>query len=297
MFGATPAASLTRTTVEAWVRSERATRAPRRAEQALALLRRIYKHAIERGDADTNPADRVKASRRADAAPRHKTLTPDETTALIGACRTPRDRVLVLLLLDAGVRAGEARGLRWPCVLFAEHRLLIERAVWSGRGATRHVKAPKSNRARRVALTPRLMVALADLYAVGVIEKGGDASGWVLPGRGGQPLARKSAWQALARMADRAGIEDIDGKVLTGTHRLRHTSASAALRAGVAITTVAGQLGHASPRTTAQVYAHVIDDAQLDDYAQAIDGPATVQDGDKRLRDRLRGTAVAPDSA
>jgi integrase len=51
--------------------------------------------------------------------------------------------------------------------------------------------------------------------------------------------------------------------LLTGTHRLRHTSACDAPRAGVAITTVAWQLGNSSPRTTAQIYAHVIEDAQL----------------------------------
>jgi integrase len=109
------------------------------------------------------------------------------------------------------------------------------------------------------------------LYAEQVVQFGGDASGWILPGRGGQSLARTSGHQALHRIAERGGIKDAQGKTLTGTHRARRTSASLALRAGVPLPTVSGQLGHASTRITAQAYAHVLDDLQLDAYAAALD--------------------------
>lgn len=42
----------------------------------------------------------------------------------------------------------------------------------------------------------------------------------------------------------------------------RHTNATLAIANGVAVTTVVGQLGHASPTTTMKVYAHSIQAAQ-----------------------------------
>ena len=42
------------------------------------------------------------------------------------------------------------------------------------------------------------------------------------------------------------------------THTLRHTYASLALKGGVPVTTVSANLGHSSPSTTMNVYAHHI---------------------------------------
>jgi integrase len=40
------------------------------------------------------------------------TLTSEQVEAVLGACRRPRERFLVVLLLDTGLRIGEALGLR-----------------------------------------------------------------------------------------------------------------------------------------------------------------------------------------
>lgn len=45
-------------------------------------------------------------------------------------------------------------------------------------------------------------------------------------------------------------------------HSLRHTNATLYIANGVAVTTVAGQLGHSTPSTTANIYAHSIQSAQ-----------------------------------
>lgn len=42
-------------------------------------------------------------------------------------------------------------------------------------------------------------------------------------------------------------------------HAFRHTAATLMLSSGIDITTVAGELGHSKPTTTANVYSHVID--------------------------------------
>lgn len=258
-FGDTIAATIAKTDVAAWMASGRAMKAPRRADQALALLRRILGHAV-----DTTPpglaqnvALGVKPPKAAEV--KRATLTPAEADRLVDACKTPRDRVLVLLGLDAGLRMGEIRGLRWSDIDVDAKLLRIRTAIWSGKGRVRHEKSPKSGKSRPVALSPRLEAALLDLRKA-------EADGWVLPGRGDQPLARKSGYQALSRIAERAKLEGVDGKTLTGTHRLRRASATHALLRGVPLPIVSMQLGHADPKITAQAYSKVLDELALKDY-------------------------------
>jgi len=43
------------------------------------------------------------------------------------------------------------------------------------------------------------------------------------------------------------------------------------LAAGIPLIVVSQQLGHASPHVTAQVYAHLLADSQLDDAARVFD--------------------------
>jgi len=45
------------------------------------------------------------------------------------------------------------------------------------------------------------------------------------------------------------------------------------LAAGVPLIVVSRQLGHANPNITAIVYAHLLDDAQLDTAAAVFDAP------------------------
>jgi hypothetical protein len=78
--------------------------------------------------------------------------------------------------------------------------------------------------------------------------------------------------QALARVVHRAGLVDADGVPLVTPHGLRHTAASLMLAASVPLIVVSRQLGHANPNVTAQVYAHLLCDAQLDEAAAAFSG-------------------------
>lgn len=51
-------------------------------------------------------------------------------------------------------------------------------------------------------------------------------------------------------------------KPLTTECSLRHTNATLSILNGVAVTTVAGQLGHANVSTTTKIYAHATKLAQ-----------------------------------
>ena len=70
-------------------------------------------------------------------------------------------------------------------------------------------------------------------------------------------------------MQNRAGLVTPEGAPLVSFHGLRHTAASVGLAHGVPLIAVSQQLGHARVDITAKVYAHLLDDSQLDAFAGA----------------------------
>ncbi len=64
---------------------------------------------------------------------------------------------------------------------------------------------------------------------------------------------------------------DDDGLPVITFHGLRHTCASMMLAAGVPLITVSRQLGHSTPQITAEVYAHLLRDEQLDAAAEVFE--------------------------
>lgn len=111
---------------------------------------------------------------------------------------------------------------------------------------------------------PNFSEALGRWSADAVAEGGASAEGYVWPGTEGGPVYDRSLAQALERACARVGVVDESGRPLVSPHRLRHSAASVMLRGGVPWSAVAAQLGHADPATTARIYAHLIDDRDLD---------------------------------
>lgn len=122
-----------------------------------------------------------------------------------------------------------------------------------------------------MAITASLAAALWDWRARSLGE-GADPAGYVWPGSAGRPMNAHSPNQALARTLRRTGLVDGEGVALVGSHGLRHTAASLMLAAGVPLIVVSRQLGHANPNITAQVYAHLLGDEQLDQAAACFEG-------------------------
>jgi len=171
---------------------------------------------------------------------------PAELARLVKAAQDEgrEAEVAVLLLLDAGLRLGEALGLRWGAVVWGQgagdprRALVIDRTRPRG-GAE---DATKSGRSRRVALSRRLRAALEAL----------SRERWH-PGPDAAVLEGVEAWAFRAgpwrRICTRAGV---------GARRLkdlRDTFASQLLTAGVQLGYVSAQLGHADVGVTARHYA------------------------------------------
>jgi integrase len=183
----------------------------------------------------------------------------EDVVALLGACRSARDRLVVLLMARAGLRRGELCGLRRSDVhLLPDSRLLgcpVARAhLHVVRRDNPNGAWAKSHRGRSVPLD-FLVVQAFDAYELelaGVSGAGGGDFVFVNLFRGqiGAPMPPDAVNALIAAAGWRAGLDP-----LVRPHQLRHAFGSNLADAGAGLDEVAELLGHAS-MTSSQVYMH-----------------------------------------
>jgi integrase/recombinase XerD len=178
----------------------------------------------------------------------------------LGACRSARDRLIVLLMARAGLRRGELCGLRRADVhLLVDSRPLGCDVVRAHLHVVRRDANPngawaKSRRARVVPLD-QLCVMAFDTYAFERMSVAGAAEGDfvvvnLFRGRIGAPMRPDAIGDLIAAASRRAGLARV-----VRPHQLRHAFGSNAADAGCGIDVIADLLGHASV-TSSQVYVH-----------------------------------------
>lgn len=173
-----------------------------------------------------------------------KGLEPGELDRLLRACdrRTPtgrRDYAILLLLSRLGLRAGEVAGLGLHDIDWRRGELVI---------------LGKGNRAERLPLPAEVGAAIAAYLRRGRPETAQGRSVFVRVHAPHRALTTGGVTMVVFDVAQRAGL----GKVYA--HRLRHTAATAMLRAGSSLAEVGQVLRHRSALTTA-IYAKVDQDA------------------------------------
>jgi integrase/recombinase XerD len=181
-------------------------------------------------------------------------LTQPEIEALLAAPDLSawlgrRDRTLLLVALQTGLRVSELIGLRWQDVSLDT-------------GA--HVCCQGKGRKSRC--TPLRKDAITVLRAWRC-EQPHDPSAPVFPTTRGTPLSRDGVAYILAKHLTRARQQcpSLEGKRVS-PHVLRHSAAMALLHSGVDCAVIALWLGHESMETT-QIYFH----ASLELKQQALD--------------------------
>jgi integrase/recombinase XerD len=182
-----------------------------------------------------------------------------EVVALLRACRSARDRLIVLLMARAGLRRGEVCGLRREdmhlladsrdlgCPIDGSHLHVVRRSNVNGAWA-------KSRRSRAVP-ADFLVVQAADAYA---FERQGcaaaDNGDFLLVNMFRAPVGAPMRPDALNELVEalsrRAGL----GRLLT-PHTLRHAFASNVADAGGTLDEIQTLLGHRSP-SSSQPYLH-----------------------------------------
>jgi len=170
-------------------------------------------------------------------------LTRPESEALIAAPDTStwigrRDRLLLHLGIQTGLRASELTSLRAGSIQIGPHNQL----ECLGKGRKQRVIPLQKN-------TVKLLTAwMAELPPM--------PEGPLFPTSTGTPLTRAAIGKLVARHVATAAehCPSLDGKNIT-PHTLRHTCAMTLLHAGTDTASIALWLGHATIQTT-QVYIH-----------------------------------------
>jgi site-specific recombinase XerD len=163
------------------------------------------------------------------------TLTPAHLSRLFAACGTSaypeRDRAILAVLLDTGIRASELCGLTLDRVCFSadDAYLLV------------HGKGRKS---REVGLGKRSRQLLHKY--VYRHRKASTQEQHVFVGKGGKPMAAEGLDRMLYRLRDAAGLHG----VRVGAHVWRHTFAFSYIAAGGDVFRLSRLLGHSSVATT-----------------------------------------------
>jgi site-specific recombinase XerD len=221
----------------------------------LAVVRRFYQAAVEKGLIAINPAAGVKPPReKFDPAEKITYLEAEEVEILFrtvphdGSLKSTRDRLILGVMALEGTRTVEL------------HRADIASVVRQGKNLGVRVEGKRSIRV--VPLTPDLARLLVEYLHQR------ETSGEVLkPTRPlfistgnnsrGQRITRRGIRTIVDTYLKLADLKHTPGRTISA-HSLRHTAGTLALRSGADLRQVQDLLGHSDPRTTS-IYTHVGD--------------------------------------
>jgi integrase len=200
-----------------------------------------FLHHVTRGRPIPTRPVKLKVSRRLPV-----TLSVEEVTVLLSACTRLRDRFLLALLAESGIRIGQALGLRHEDFVSRRRELRIVPRDDNANGA----------RAKTATVTTVPVSApLVRLYSDYMhIEYGDLDSDYVFVNLFAEPVGSPLRYDAVAKLVARLRVRT--GMAFT-PHVLRHTRATELIRAGVPIEIVSVMLTHRSVVTTSQTYVHL----------------------------------------
>lgn len=228
---------------------------PRTRNQRLAALHGFFRYVALQEPAWSLHCQRVLAipPKRCERGP-VAFLTDDEVAALIAAPDPTtwigrRDRTLLLVATQTGLRNGELTGLRRQDVTL---------------DTGPHIRCTgKGRKSRATPLRPDVAAALADWLA----HQPGTPADAVFPSARGARLSADALQRLVTRhtVTARLTCPTLTEKVVT-PHTLRHAAAMALLQRGVDLSVIALWLGHESTETT-EMYLHA--DMRLKERALA----------------------------
>jgi site-specific recombinase XerD len=209
----TAPADVTRADIRAWIVATREATSSGTARSWFAGIRHFFRFLVAEGEIDTDPTDGIRTPPPNE--PVTQVLTVDEARSLVVTCTgtgflTRRDRAIVLLFLDAGLRLAELSGLALEDVDIRDRTVTV-----AGKGSNR------SGPRRR---TVRVGVKTAQALDRYLRERrrhpyAGLPALW-LGARNRATLSEDGVERMLQRRAEQAGLKGFH------PHVFRHTWAS-----------------------------------------------------------------------
>jgi integrase len=201
-------------------------------------------------------------------------MNQQQVEGLMAATRNLRDRSLVLLMLNGGLRPGEVLGLHLADIGYGRRRIFVRCRDDHPKGAR-----SKSRVERVVDLHDGETLETLNAYVMHERPSDADVPFVFLVGGTGvnrqEPLSYSALARLFARACERAEIRE----PWMTPHALRHTHATRMWEAGMRELTLQKRLGHASPEST-RIYTRVSDAVVVAEYRHALglDRPSQTTD-------------------
>lgn len=199
------------------------------------------------------------------AKPEHliEAYTDEEQTALrsVLSGRQRNGYAAIALMIETGLRVGEALALRWQDVQLTRKRIYVRNTVvrLANRKQSFVQDSVKSESSRRtVPLTPEAIRLLERLYERRKNE-------WVFTNDDGERLSYEALRYQTRIACQEAGIE------YRGEHVFRHTFATNCYHKGIDVKILSRLLGHADVNITYNLYIHLYGDG-FDEMYTALTG-------------------------
>ena len=245
-FGDKPVGTVTRKDCDAYAfnRVTSGNSAPGTVRNEIGTLIAFMDFAVRWGYTAENPARGMEKPKRKSSS--MAVLDAQQLRALIEGA-DPRYATIFAVAGLTGLRAGEISGLMEKDIDFANHVLHVRRSVYQGK-----ITTVKTENSIRDVDMPAHLEEMLRLWLTSPLRPQNRES-LVFPNSFGRILN-------MSTVRDRAlyGALDSLGLPHIRFHDLRHTYASLLIAQGEPLTYVRDMLGHASVRTTADVYGHLL---------------------------------------
>ena len=244
---------------------------PKTIRGYLSFVSSVFVYAIRMGMLRANPCQNIRTPRK--QAIERRCMTVEEAQHFLTALEAAplQWRAFFTLAIYSGLRRGELLGLEWKDIQFDNCVLTVARAynytpengsytdTLKTSGSARSMKLPSAVfdmlRAHRVAQA-ETRLAMGDQWR---------DSGRVFTGVNGQPMHPNAPYNWLQRFCKRHELP------FYGIHQFRHLNATLQITAGTDVKTVAQNLGHSTPATTLNIYAHTFQETRARALENVVD--------------------------
>jgi integrase len=202
-----------------------------------------------------NPTDAVDPPRPARR--ERPWLNLNQARALFDATHGEWLHALYVTVATTGLRQGEAFGLAWEDIHLENRYLVVQRSLQRQTGRGFVLKDVKTEKSRRVVPLTSVAVEAVRAHRKMQLERrillGSDwmDSGRVFTAESGAPLDAANTLKRYYAALEAAGLPRVT------FHDLRHTADTMMANEGVPAHVIQAVLGHASIRTTMDIYTHV----------------------------------------
>ncbi|MFI9485353.1 tyrosine-type recombinase/integrase [Promicromonospora sp. NPDC052451] len=268
-FTDTPMKSVQRSHIEGWIKKMTTDGlAPGTVKTRYNNVRSVFRAAVRDKIIGTDPTTGVTLPRMRRTEHALTIPTAEQVGKLIASAESPF-KPFIALCAFAGLRLGEAAGVKVGDIDFLGRTLHVTRQIQRENGRKIEIRPPKYGSERDVYIPDELTTMLS----AHIKKHGTHGDGWLFVGAGDDPPHQNTVgyrWRTTVAKAKVTGFT---------LHDLRHFYASGLIAENCDVVTVQRALGHASATTTLRTYAHLW---------------PTAEDRTRRAAGSLMQTALAP---